>query len=233
MKKPQRNITQKDGMKCEKMARMLALMPIVLIAVGGLQAAQPSGGGLTFTAPAAWRARAAASAMRVAEFVVPRAPGDAEDAELIVYFFGGTGGSVDANINRWIGQMQQPDGSPSTDKARRDARTINGLKATIVDLTGTYVAEVRPGATEHYNKPNFRLRAAVIETPRGPYYIKMTGPEKTMAAADADFKQFLETIHGSHDPFFGWASRSPGGECGAPRHLGSRTVPPANVSGSH
>ena len=131
--------------------------------------------------------------MRVAEFVVPKAAGDTEDAELVVYFFGGSGGSVDANIDRWIGQMQQPDGSASKDKARRDAQTINGLKVTTVDLTGTYIAEVRPGATERYNKPDFRLRAAVIETPRGPYYIKMTGPAKTMAAADADFKTFVAT----------------------------------------
>src|SRR5205823_1542165 len=101
--------------------------------------------------------------------------------------FGISVGSVNANVDRWIGQMQQPDGSPSKDKARREAQTINGLKVTTVDLAGTYVAEVRPGATERYNKPDFRMRAAVIETPRGPYYIKMTGPAKTMAAADADF----------------------------------------------
>src|SRR5438067_484300 len=159
---------------------------------GSLQPAPPAG--LTFTAPAAWHARPAASTMRVAEFVVPKAAGDPEDAEVIVYFFGLSVGSVNANVDRWIGQMQQPDGSPSQDKARREAQTINGLKVTTVDVAGTYVAEMRPGATERYNKPGFRLRAAVVETPRGPYYIKMTGPAKTMAAADADFRKFLATL---------------------------------------
>lgn len=179
-------------MKCERMADMRTLVPVVLIALGGLQS--PPAGGLSFTAPPAWTARPAASTMRVAEFVVPKAPGDAEDAELIVYFFGGSGGTVDANIDRWVAQIQQPDGSASKDKARRDTQTINGLKVTMVDLSGTFIAEVRPGATERHNKPDFRLRAAVIETPRGPYYIKMTGPAKTMTAADADFKTFLETL---------------------------------------
>ena len=165
------------------MAAMRTLLPLLLLAQ------------LNFTAPSAWQTRPAASTMRVAEFVVPKAAGDTEDAELIVYFFGASsGGSADANVDRWIGQMKQPDGSESKDKARREAQTINGLKVTTVDLTGTYVAEVRPGADEHYNKPNFRLRAAVVETPRGPYYIKMTGPAKTMAAADADFKKFLATL---------------------------------------
>jgi len=174
------------------MAAMRALLPVVVMLLGGFQA--PPAGGLSFTAPPAWQSRPAASAMRVAEFVVPRAPGDTEDAELIVYFFGGTGGTVDANIDRWIAQMQQPDGSASKDKARRDAQTINGLKVTMVDVAGTYIAEVRPGATERHNKPDFRLRAAVIEAARGPYYVKMTGPAKTMAAADADFKKFLATV---------------------------------------
>jgi hypothetical protein len=173
---------------------MRTLMPAILIGLAGLQAAQPAGG-LAFTAPTGWHARPAASAMRVAEFVVPKTPGDPEDAELIVYFFGGSGGSVEANIDRWISQMQQPDGSASKDKARRDAQTINGLKVTTVDVGGTYIAELRPGATERYNKPDFRLRAAVIETPRGLYYIKMTGPAKTMAAADVDYTAFLHSLH--------------------------------------
>jgi len=172
---------------------MPTLIPALVFALGGLQAAPPATG-LVFTAPPAWTSRPPASTMRVAEFVVPHAAGDAEDAEAIVYFFGGTGGSVDANIDRWIGQMQQPDGSASKEKARRERLTINGLTVTTVDVAGTYVAEVRPGATERHNKPDFRLRAAVIETPRGPYYVKMTGPAKTMAAADADFKKFLSTM---------------------------------------
>lgn len=172
---------------------MHSLMLAVLIALGTLQAA-PQAGGLAFAAPPAWQSRTAASTMRVAEFVVPKAPGDGEDAEVIVYFFGGSGGTVDANIDRWIGQLHQPDGSASADKARRDTQTINGLKVTTVDVAGTYIAEVRPGATERHNKPGFRLRAAVVETPRGPYYIKMTGPAKTVAAADADFNKLLASL---------------------------------------
>ena len=172
---------------------MRILLPAALIALASVQNAAPAAG-LAFTAPSAWTSRPPASTMRVAEFVVPRAAGDSEDAEAIVYFFGGSGGTAEANIDRWIGQMQQPDGSASKDKARREVLTINGLKVTTVDLAGTYVAEVRPGATERHNKPDFRLRAAVVETPRGPYYIKMTGPARTMAAADADFKKFLATM---------------------------------------
>jgi hypothetical protein len=166
---------------------------VIVVVASAVQTA--SGGTLSWSAPAAWQSRPAASSMRTAEFVIPKAPGDAEDAELIVYYFGaGGGGSADANIDRWIGQVQQPDGSPSKTKAQRSEKTVNGLKVTTVDVSGTYTAEMRPGATEHYNKPDFRLCAAVVETPRGAYYIKMTGPAKTMAAAQADYSKFLGSL---------------------------------------
>ena len=166
---------------------------LTLLAAAAVTQAAPAGT-LSYTAPASWQTRTASSTMRVGEFVVPKVAGDPEDAELIVYYFGGTGGSVEANIDRWIAQMQQTDGSPSGSKAKRGVQTVNGLKVSTVDLTGTYVAEVRPGAAERHNKPGFRLRAAVIETARGPYYVKMTGPAKTMAAADADFQRFVESM---------------------------------------
>jgi len=150
---------------------------------------------LTYTAPPTWHTRPPASSMRVAEFVIPKAQGDPEDAELIVYYFGASGGGgVEANIDRWIGQVQQPDGSASKTKAKRAERTVNGLKVTTVDVSGTYTAEMRPGATEHYNKPDYRVCAAVIETAQGAYYIKMTGPAKTVGSAQADYEKFLSSL---------------------------------------
>ena len=151
--------------------------------------------GLTFYAPAEWKAVSTSSSMRVAQFAVPRASGDTADGELVVYYFGGSGGSVEANIERWLGQMQQPDGKPSSAVARRASRTINGLKVTLVDVSGTYIAEMTPGAKERHNSPNFRLRAAVIETPKGPYFIKLTGPAKTIAAGERTFERFLDSLH--------------------------------------
>jgi hypothetical protein len=143
---------------------------------------------LTFTKPAAWTDRAAASSMRVAEFVVPKAAGDSEDADVIVYYFGGGGGSVDANLQRWTTQFQ------STKDPVRTTATVNGLKLTSLDVSGTYVAEMRPGSAEHYNKPGYRMRATVVETPKGPYFIKLTGPARTVDSAGTAFDQFLRSL---------------------------------------
>jgi hypothetical protein len=149
---------------------------------------------LKYDTPEGWVAKAPASSMRVAEFTLPKAAGDAEDASLGVFFFGGQGGSVDANLDRWIGQMTQPDGRASKDVARTTRLSPRGLPITLVDLTGTYVAEVSPGSTERFNKPGFRLRAAVIETKEGPYFVKLTGPEKTVARWDDAFMNFLKSL---------------------------------------
>ena len=126
--------------------------------------------------------------MRVAEFVVPKASGDSEDGELIVYYFGGTGGTVEANLQRWSSQFQ-----PASEPVRTTAK-VHGLALTSLDVSGTYVAEVRPGATERHNKPGFRMRATVVETPKGPYFIKLTGPAATIDGAGAAFDQFLKSL---------------------------------------
>jgi hypothetical protein len=160
--------------------------PILIALLLGPGAAQT--GSLTFTKPAAWTNRAPASSMRVAEFVVPKAAGDPEDGEVIIYYFAGGGGSVEANLQRWASQVQ------STKDPVRSTATVNGLKLTSLDVSGTYVAEMSPGSSEHHNKPGFRMRATVVETPKGPYFIKLTGPAKTVDGAGAAFDQFLQTL---------------------------------------
>lgn len=131
--------------------------------------------------------------MRVAEFVVPRVQGDAEDADVVIYFFGGGGGSVDANIDRWVGQFQAPDGAAAK-AGQRSTFTVGDLKVTTIDVSGTYVAETSPGSGTRLNKPKFRMRAAVVETPRGPYFIKFTGPQNTVTQRLPTFDAFLKTL---------------------------------------
>jgi len=155
----------------------------------------PSAATLKYTAPAGWTSKPPSSSSRVAEFVLPRAEGDKDDASLVVYFFSATGGgSVQANVDRWISQMTQPDGRASKDVAKTSTMTVNGLKVSDVDVSGTYVAEMSPGAAEHFNYPGWRLRAAVVETPGGAYYIKITGPAKTVAKWDEAYGAFLKSL---------------------------------------
>jgi len=150
--------------------------------------------GLTFTTPDGWKQAPSGSSMRVAEFTLPRAAGDPDDAQLVVYYFGGSGGSVDANMQRWIGQMAQPDGKPSSAVAKKESRKVNGLTVSLVDVSGTYTAEMSPGASTHHDNAHYRMRAGVVETGKGPYFIKLVGPEKTIAKWERAFDQFVGSL---------------------------------------
>ena len=162
---------------------------IVAVSLAGLAPA------LKFDVPAGWISKPPASSMRVAEFALPKVTGDAEDAAVGVFFFGGQGGTVQANLDRWISQMTQPDGRPSKDVAKTaTSQTQSGLKVTVIDVPGTYVAEVAPGSSERFNKPGFHLRAAVLETPEGPYFVKVTGPAKTVAKWSESVDAFLKSL---------------------------------------
>ena len=156
-----------------------------------LQAPSPT---LKYDMPEGWTSKPLSSKMRVADFVLPRAEGDSEDASLVVTFFGGQGGTVQANLDRWLGQMAQPDGRPSKDVAKISNLRTNDLTLTIMDLPGTFVAETAPGSSEHFNKPGFHLRAAVIEGKGGPFFVRLVGPAKTVAKWDDAVQAFFKSL---------------------------------------
>lgn len=168
-----------------------ALVLTLLFATTGTLVGQPV---LRYDTPDDWIERPTQSPMRVTEFRLPRVPGDAEDGELVVFYFGGSGGSVEANLQRWVGQMEQPDGRSSFEVASTTGFDANGLAVTLLDVPGTYVAAVSPGSATRLNKPGFRLLAAVIETSVGPYFFKLTGPDRTIARWDDPFSAFLRTV---------------------------------------
>lgn len=156
--------------------------------------ASSSQGELRLKAPDGWVSERPSSGMRVSQYQLPAAEGDAEAASLVVYYFGaGQGGSVDANLERWIGQMQTPDGRPSKEKAKTETTTVNGMKVTLLDVIGAYAGGDMAGGAAAQSKPNFRMRAGVIETPKGAYFIKLVGPEKTVNRWDQAFQEFIKS----------------------------------------
>ena len=166
---------------------------ILLVVMALVCATQQSS--LKFTVPAGWVEEERTSSMRVAQYRLPKTATDTEDASLVLYYFGqGQGGSTAANVERWIGQIQQADGSASKDKAKEESLEAHGLKVTTVDVSGTYVAETAPGSGTFQNKPGYRLRAAVVETPKGSYFVKLVGPEKTVTHWNESFLSYLRSF---------------------------------------
>jgi len=164
---------------------------IGLLATGGALLAD-SAAGLKWTAPAGWKAEGARP-MRAATYTIAPVAGDTGAAECGVYFFGpGQGGSVEANLDRWKGQVVGTDGKPAP--AQTQKRTIHGLSVTTLDSSGSYTGMAGPMAGTQTKQAGYRLLAALVEGPAGNIFIKFAGPGKTIAANKAKYEQLLNSF---------------------------------------
>lgn len=148
-------------------------------------------GAIAFEMPDNWQAEAPRSSMRRAQL---SAPGSAGPAELIVYYFGEQGaGSAQANIERWIGQFSNADGSAISDPEQSSSQ-VAGLDVTKVEVAGQYSGGMGPAGQAQPTQADQRLIAAIVETPGGPYYLKLLGPDATVKENTAAFDALLGSI---------------------------------------
>lgn len=116
--------------------------------------------------------------------------GEAGPAEIAVFYFGpGQGGGVEDNIARWLGQFKDlPEGA-----AKRDKMEVIGFPVFTVRVEKGTFASGMPGAPSEPMK-DWGMHAAVVETPSGAYFFKMTGPSKTVTEKAGDFNSLLKSI---------------------------------------
>jgi gluconolactonase len=140
---------------------------------------------ITVNVPEGWKQKPQVREPRIVQFEVPPSGDDKEAGEFVVFYFGKQGaGGVKGNIDRWIGQLEEEG---------RKVRIVTGEatdgKYTLVDLSGTYNKSIGPPvAGKKKRLPGWRVLNAVIETDAGPYFLKLDGPEKTIAAVEDDFR---------------------------------------------
>jgi hypothetical protein len=140
-----------------------------------------------FELPANWRREQPSSGMRLAQAVVP---GSAGPGELAVFHFGaGQGGGVDANFERWLGQVEVPADRPP----ERGELTAGEFRISWIDAHGTLLPSAM-GSGPATPQPGFRLLGAVVEGQGGPWFFKVTGPETTLAAEREAFFALLRGV---------------------------------------
>ncbi|HVW25420.1 MAG TPA: hypothetical protein VHC69_08615 [Polyangiaceae bacterium] len=154
-------------------------------------AAESAKGQLKWSDPPGWTRLSQSSPMRLATYRVPHAGADKDDGELAVFHFGGgQGGDVEANLKRWENQFSDKKGEP-----KRTDRTVNGLKAHVLEVdSGTYAAMAMMPGQSSTPKSDYGMLAAVVETPLGPYFFKLTGPSKTVKAQKDAYMTLLDSV---------------------------------------
>ena len=150
--------------------------------------------GLSFVIPKNWLNEPPSSMMRQAQMLLPAAEGATLETRMVVFYLGPNAGSIEANIERWYGQLSDPQGRSIESLAKRESFEVDGMKVTIVDVIGTLEASSTPGMGSPITQPESRLLAAIVEAPSGPWFFKGVGPVSTMADAGQTFKGMLKTI---------------------------------------
>lgn len=130
--------------------------------------------GLTWTAPAAWTAKPRGS-MRKGSFAVK---GDAGEADLGITAFPGATGGLEANLNRWRGQVGLPALPPAEVVAAVEKFDSNGLQFIVAD----------------YAAGGNRLLGAIVPYGGNSWFFKLMGPDATVAGQKAAFIEFLHTV---------------------------------------
>jgi hypothetical protein len=133
-----------------------------------------SGSGLTWTAPASWTPKAL-GAMRKGSFSLKT--GGAE-ADLSITSFPGATGGLEANLNRWRGQVGLNPLSPDEVIAATEKFEANGLQFTVVDYAGN----------------GNRLVGAIVPYGGNSWFFKLMGPDAPVASLKTGFVEFLHTV---------------------------------------
>jgi len=132
-------------------------------------------GGLTWTAPAGWTPKALGS-MRKGSFSIKGTDGG--EADLSITAFPGATGGLEANLNRWRGQVGLPPQSPEEVVAGVEKFSSNGLEFLVADYAG--------GGN--------RLVGAIVPYQGNSWFFKLSGPDALVASQKDTFRDFLHTV---------------------------------------
>jgi hypothetical protein len=152
---------------------------------GGLVVASTETGGLTWTAPVAWKARPGSS-MRKGSYAIGAEGGPVADLA-ITAFPGDVGGDL-ANVNRWLGQL----GRPPIAEAEL-AATVIPFPAAAMDMK---IVDLAGGTAE----APLRMLGAIVPHQNATWFFKLTGPDAVVAPEKAAFLEFLKTVKVSAQP---------------------------------
>lgn len=131
----------------------------------------------SWTVPAAWQP-AAAGQFLVAKFTIKS--GNGPEAEVNVSSAGGSGGGLEANVNRWRGQL----GLPPAEAISTTDFQVSGGQAQLVDLTGKDAQTGQPA----------ELVGVVVNLPGQTWFYKLMGDPSVVAAQKNAFTQFVKSV---------------------------------------
>jgi hypothetical protein len=160
---------------------------------------KPSDGGdkkrksVALEVPGEWRAEKAKGPKSLkAAFRLEAADGDKDPAHATLWYFGEKG-SVDKSVSVFAKMF-----GTTPDKVKKESLDVGGMKATTCEIAGSFTeAQGKKKDKAADPKPGYKLIAAIIEAPDGPWVARLVGPEKTVEKNRETFLKWVKSAHAS------------------------------------
>jgi hypothetical protein len=156
--------------------------------------------GLKSTAPGAWKEETPSNKMRLMQFKLPKAEGDAEDAELVLFRFPG-GGSVQANLERQEKKFEIPAGKKAEDVIKTEKMKFGDkFEGAYQDIQGTLLKKFPPfdPNAKITKVTDYRQLYVVFEAKEGDatvlYSMTLLGPAKTVEKNKKAFDEWIKNF---------------------------------------
>ncbi|GAB5496847.1 MAG: hypothetical protein Phyf2KO_19270 [Phycisphaerales bacterium] len=138
-------------------------------------------GNVSIPIPSQWAEVTPSNSMRIAQY-------EAENGEVVIAL-SQAGGSVEANIQRWQGQVKDQ-GMPVEPEIQEF--NAGGFPVTVVELTGDYTEGGMMGTPTTYS--DYTMLAAIIDTGATKAFVKITGPFSLVADHKSHFENMIRGI---------------------------------------
>lgn len=153
---------------------------------------------LSLDVPSTWK-QLPGSSMRAAQFEIPSA--DGQPAELIVYYFGGPTGGIQANVERWVGQFAKDD--RRIEMRQGDCAAGSFI---LVDAIGTWnKPDGPPFARKTVKTPDSRVVNVIVvekkDDARDYYFLKLSGAKDTVSKQVDALRVAIGVKSGTEKPF--------------------------------
>ncbi len=186
-----------------KTLSIFSLLPIVMLCFAGHVASaqeatqiELADGKITLKAPQQWKKEKPKSSIVEYEFSAPADAKEGDEKARITIM--GSGGTIEANIERWYGQFEQPGGKSTKDVAKVEKFEAGGQTVHFVDIPGSFKDTMGAGpfsGAKPVLRENHRMLGAIIVTKDGGnYYVKITGNKDVLEKLSEGFKKSLKEL---------------------------------------
>jgi hypothetical protein len=152
---------------------------------------------LELMVPATWSERERQNNIIEKEFLIYEQPlkeGEEpkEDTPVGRLTLSSSGGTVEQNMRRWIGQFRLGRDADGEDAVQQEEIELEGATLHLLDISGTYFDAPRGPLGPKVERTDYRMLGAILEIEDGPlYFVKFYGPQKIVEANAKDFRKMV------------------------------------------